>query len=162
MAEKASNPKADIPELDEPDPIEEIKKELAEKTAALEKKLADSEASRDQEKKLSAISQMQEAGYAKLRREQKYTDEGLKALKEIMDQKGILDPLDAAAIFERDHPPPPPVSPRASGSSWNFADPPSEETNKKFFDDLMNSKGNIPDMALSWYVNETINDVRSR
>ena len=35
-----------------------------------------------------------------------YTDEGMKAIEKMMEDKGLLDVMDAVAIFERTNPPP--------------------------------------------------------
>jgi hypothetical protein len=160
-AQKIIDPKADIPELDEPDPIEVLRAESADRIAALEKKIADDAAARDRDGRLQQLQILRDTGIKKLR-EQRYTDDGIKAVEKIMEEKGILDPLDAAAIFERDHPPPAPVAQTGSGG-WNFADPPSsiEADDDKYVDNLLKAGPHgISDGALSHRITQTINEVR--
>jgi hypothetical protein len=73
-----------------------------------------------------------------------------------MDAKGILDPEDAALIFERDNPPPPPAMPGGSGP-WNFMEPSPESGDdiKK----LIESKGENG-LLLDKMVREGLAEVR--
>ena len=160
-AQKLVDPKADIPELDEPDPIEALRTESAEKIAALEKKIADDAASRERDGRLAQLQTLKDEGIKKLRG-QRYTDDGIKAVEKIMEEKGILDPLDAAAIFERDHPPQAPVQQTGSGG-WNFGELPAstDDADEKYVDQLLKAgKNGISDGALMQRVGNTINEVR--
>jgi hypothetical protein len=122
-ARKAAEPDAKIPELDQPDPVEQ-------RFAAMEKQLADerkareeAEAKRESDTKLSALQTSIETGIEKLRREQRLTDEGVVALRKIMDDEGIVKPDIAWAVFQQRHPPADPITPRGHGA-WNFMDAP--------------------------------------
>jgi hypothetical protein len=89
-------------------------------------------------------------------------DKSIKAIEKIMEEKGILDPLDAAAIFERDHPPQAPVAQSGSGG-WNFGELPSstEDADDKYVDSLLKAgKNGISDGALSQRISQTIGEVR--
>jgi len=107
-----------VKELDQPDPNEQrfsaLEKELAEERKARH----EAEEKRERDEKISTLQRQKTEGIAQLR-SRGWTDEGLKGVEDIMEKKGILDPLDAAAIFERDHPPQAPLMPNGTGS-WNF------------------------------------------
>jgi hypothetical protein len=107
-----------IKELDKPDPIEERFTALANKNAELEKKLADDKAEREQNEKLLQLKKVRDDGMAQLRRDG-WTDKGLEDVDKLMQDKGILDPLDAAAIWEKANPPQNLLTPNHTGS-WNF------------------------------------------
>lgn len=110
-----------VKELDKPEPYEEqfaaLRKELEDE----KKSRIEAEAKREQDLKLSELRKVRSDGLEKLRGEYRYTADGIKAVEEIMEKKGILDPLDAAAIFERDHPQQAPIAPNSG--SWNFLEP---------------------------------------
>jgi hypothetical protein len=160
-AQKLVDPKADIPELDEVDPVEEIRASTAKEIADLKKELADKDAARERDGRIAQLQAMKDTGIKKLR-EGRYTDEGIKAVEKIMEEKGILDPLDAAAIFERDHPPQAPVQQSGTGS-WNFGELPSstDDADEKYVDQLLKGgKNDISDGVLSQRISQTINEVR--
>jgi len=161
-AQKIVDPKADIPELDEPDPIEAVRAENAEKIAALEKQIKEDKETRERDARLGQLQTLKDNGIKKLR-EQRYTDNGIKAVEKIMEEKGILDPLDAAAIFERDHPPQAPVQQTGGSGGWNFGELPSatEDADEKYVDQLLKGgKNDISDGALMQRVHQTISEVR--
>ena len=160
-AQKLVDPKADIPELDEVDPVEEIRASTAKEIADLKKELADKDAARERDGRIAQLQAMKDSGIKKLR-EGRYTDEGIKAVEKIMEEKGILDPLDAAAIFERDHPPQAPVQQSGTGS-WNFGELPSstDDADEKYVDQLLKGgKNGISDGALSQRIQQTIAETR--
>jgi hypothetical protein len=136
-----------VKELDTPEPLEEIRASHAKEIADLRKEIADREAKREQDEKITAYKRMRDDGILSLRGKG-YQDAGIKAIEEIMDKKGILDPLDAAAIFERDNPPAAPVTPNRYGG-WNFADPAPDDSDdiKKLFETRGESNLLIDKMA---------------
>ena len=79
-----------------------------------------------------------------------------------MESKGILDPLDAAAIFLRDHPPQQPIEQTGSGG-WNFIPgaelSPSADADDKYVDALLKTKGGT-EALLSQRTAQTLNEVR--
>jgi hypothetical protein len=160
-AQKLVDPKADIPELDEPDPLEQLRAESDTKIAALTKKIDDDAAARERDGRIAQLTALKDNGIKQLRA-QRYTDDGIRAVEKIMEEKGILDPLDAAAIFERDHPPQAPVSQSGSGG-WNFGELPSstDDADDKYIDSLLKAgKNGISDGALSQRISNTISEVR--
>lgn len=161
-AQKLVDPKAEIPELDEPDPIEALRAESTAQIAALQKKIDDDAAARERDGRIQQLQSLKDTGIKRLR-EQRYTDDGIKAVEKIMEEKGILDPLDAAAIFERDHPPQMPVAQSGGSGSWNFGELPSstEDADEKYVDQLLKAgKNGISDGALSQRISQTIGEVR--
>lgn len=160
-AQKIVDPKSDIPELDTPDPLEEIRAESAEKIAALEKQIKDDKEARERDGRLAQLQALKDNGIKTLR-ERRYTEDGIKAVEKIMEEKGILDPLDAAAIFDRDHPPQAPIQQTGTGG-WNFGDMPAstDDADEKYVDALLKAgKNGISDGALMQRVSNTINEVR--
>ena len=160
-AQKLVDPKADIPELDEPDPIEALRAESTKEIADLKKQIEEDKANRERDGRLAQLQTLKDNGIKRLR-EQRYTDDGIKAVEKIMEEKGILDPLDAAAIFERDHPPQAPVQQTGSGG-WNFGELPAstDDADEKYVDQLLKAgKNGISDGALMQRVGNTINEVR--
>lgn len=121
LAEKAVkmvNPNIKTPRLDQEAaaqaPVQDLQKQIAD----IQKQLADSAARAEQDKTLNALAETRSRGLAQLRREG-WTDEGIAQVEKLMETKGILDPLDAAAIHEKHNPPPPPSNPTGTGA-WNF------------------------------------------
>lgn len=155
-AQKLVDPNAKTPDLDAQNmlhaPVEDIRKEFRDYVAKTEaEKLEDRNT-----RKIADLQKIQDDGFADLRR-QKYTDDGIAAVKKLMDEKGILDPLDAAAIFERANPPPPPVTPGGVGGAWNFAEPPAE--GEAFVKKLFDTRGNN-DLVVEKEAWNTINEMR--
>jgi len=134
-------------EADAVDPVEQRFTDLQAKLDAETKARVEAETKRDQEAKLSGLRTLRETGLRQLRSGEhdgsKWTDDGIRAVEALMEQKGILDPLDAAAIYEKAHPPQMPINPSSGTGGWNFMAPPAEtETDLKA---LIESKGeNIP------------------
>lgn len=155
QAAKIVDPNAKTPTLDEMkargEPVEAIRKEFEEFKAAQAKEKAERETS----EKLSQLERNRTAGIAKLRA-QGWTDDGIKGIEEIMEKKGVLDPEDAAAIFEKLHPPQAPVTPSGSGA-WNFmalADDTATDIKK-----LVESKGESEQLVQKMAI-DALNDIR--
>jgi hypothetical protein len=115
-----------LKELDKPDPFEERFAQIAKQNEDLRKEIEERESKREQDSKLEALRRQKEDGLRELR-SAGWTDEGLKGVEKIMEDKGILDPLDAAAIFEKYHPPQTPILPGGTGS-WNFLEPAPQDS----------------------------------
>ena len=140
QAQKIVDPNAKTPDLDAKQqmlaPVEAVTKEFRDYVAKTETEKA--EAAKNA--KMAEIQGRHAAGIAELRR-QKYTDEGIKKIEALMEEKGILDPLDAAAIFERSNPPPTPIAPTGGGvGGWNFAEATGDAADA-FAKRLMETKG---------------------
>ena len=162
-AQKIVDPKADIAEEELADPIEEIKASTAKEIADLKKEIADDKARRDTDGRIAQLQMLKDNGIKKLRAEHRYMDDAVKAVEKIMEEKGILDPLDAAAIYERDHPPQAPIQQSGSGA-WNFGDLPTstDDADEKYVDQLLKAgKNGLSDGALSQRISQTIGEVRT-
>lgn len=124
QAHKIVDPNAATPLTDQErnqlEPINKAKEELSAEIKALREE-------RENEKRetsLRQIAEKQERAFAKLKTEQRYTDEGVAAVRALMEAKGLLDVDDAVAVFERTHPPQMPATPAGgmTGSHWGFVE----------------------------------------
>jgi hypothetical protein len=162
QAQKLVDPNASTPLLDEEAramaPVKELEKTVNERIAKFEKEQEDAK----REQTLAAIARRQEDGFAALRREG-FLDEGIDKVKKLMEDKGLLDPRDAAAIFLRDNPPQMPATPSGvTGASWNFAQ--TNDDSDKDIAALIGAKGDgaAADAAVMRMANSALNDFRSR
>lgn len=117
-ARKEIDPNAIIPELDAAAPINEAMSKLDEKLMALDKKLSDDAAAREQSEKMSKLNSQWESGRVKLR-SSGYTEEGIKKVEELMEKEGIANHEAGAAYYDRLNPPEEPLSP-SSGSGFDM------------------------------------------
>lgn len=152
---KMVDPNAPTPRLDAKknsvEPVEAITKEFKDYVAQQEKDKADEA----KQRKMDALNASISTGIAQLKREG-WTPDGIKGVEALMEEKGILDPMDAAAIYEKAHPPQVPVTPHGSGA-WNFMSQPTEGQDdlKK----LIESRGEN-EQLLSKMTADAINEVR--
>src|SRR5229473_4906350 len=117
-AEKVLFPDKKIPEIDDPNPTEEALASARKDFEDYKKEQSDKEAKREQEDKIRSLTAQKNEGIAQLRRDG-WLKESIEEVEKIMDEKGILDPMIAAAYYEKMHPPSDPVMPGGSGS-WGF------------------------------------------
>jgi len=112
-AHKLVDPNASTPFLDQErlanEPLNVMKTELTDQIAALKKERDDEK----REQTLASIADKQAKAFARLKNEHRYTDEGVEAVRKLMETKGLLDVDDAVAIFERANPPAVPATPAA-------------------------------------------------
>jgi len=162
QAQKLVDPNAPTPLLDQEAsqmaPVKELEKNLAAEIAALKKEREDEK----RDATLASIAGKQEAAFARLKSQHHYTDEGVKAVRDLMETKGLIDVDDAVAIFERANPPPTPATPSGiTGDKWNFADVSDPGTDKAIAD-LIASKGegSVADAVVSRMANETLMQLR--
>ena len=126
-AHKLVNDKAKTPRLDAmketSEPVEGLKKEIGD----LKKQLTDEKAERDKNERLSALAAKVDAGHAKLRSEG-WTLDGIKLLDEFREKEGILDPIAAAAYYEKlNGPQVVPATPSSGLGRWDFTDIPEKD-----------------------------------
>lgn len=124
QAHKLVDPNAVTPDLDEDERSNAAYKELHDRLTAFEKEAKEKEAKAEQDRTLAALNASIDSGIAKLRAAG-WTDEGVNGVRELMEKKGILDVEDAAILFEKANPPPPPSTPSGSGS-WGFFEMPGD------------------------------------
>ncbi len=138
-AHKLADPNAATPLLDaeaaQLAPVKEIEKKFSDELAAIKKERDDEK----REQTLASIAGKQEAAFKRLKNEQHYTDEGVEAIRKLMETKGLIDVDDAVAIFERANPPQMPATPSGiTGERWNFA---AADDSDKDIKALLDNKG---------------------
>lgn len=155
QAHRTVNPKAPTPSIEQEErmaaPLNDVQKQIAELTSLVTKKFSDDET----REKLGALSRQQDEGFARLR-EQRYTDEGIAKIRELMTEKGILDPEIAAAYFDRINPPS--LATPTGSNSFNLVEAFNDDS-EKALQELMTSQGNS-ESALNKLVAESLNDFR--
>lgn len=157
LAEKEIDPTVVHPEL-------EVESMVNERVGKVEKSVTDAiaelRADREKEKSERNLERMQssiEAGIANLRTTEGLTDEGEKALREMMTKKGIPDVDDAWAVFQRHNPPPPPAAP-ASGRMFDVISA-ARSGNDEFIKGMIEARGENQQLVdkVAW---DAINEVR--
>lgn len=155
-ARKEFEPNAVIPELDNAKPVEDAVSTITKQFEDFKKSQEEKETKAEQDKKFGDLNARFASGRAALKK-QKWTEEGIKALEELMEKNGIVDHEIGVAYFEKLHPPQTPVTPSGSGA-WNFMEVPTDGADdiKK----LIETKGeNEP--LLRKMTADAINEVRS-
>lgn len=149
QAAKIVDPQAKTPTLDQrkvvEEPISALRKEMTDFIAAQNKDREEREA----KSKRDEISNQVSSGLGRLRASG-WTDEGVKGVEKIMEEKGILDVDIAAAYFEKQHPPQAPVKSGGAGA-WNFMDLPTDSSDadlKKMVENRGQHEGLIDKMAM--------------
>jgi Skp family chaperone for outer membrane proteins len=140
QAHKMVDPNASTPMTDQErahnEPLNALKTEFQTKLDALQKE-------RDDEKRDTTLRQLadkQERDFARLKSEHRYTDEGVAAVRKLMETKGLLDVDDAVAVFERANPPQMPATPSGGhGSSWGFVE--QQDQSDEMIKQLIATKG---------------------
>jgi hypothetical protein len=155
-AHKMVDPNAKTPELDTMAPVNEQLTAMQKRLDDAEKKAADEKAEREKQDKLNALQGTVAAGLNRLRQDG-WTDEGIKAVEKIMEERGIIDPEIAAAYHEKLHPPQAPITPSGSGA-WNFMEMPKEGDDD--LKRLIETKGESTPL-LDKMVRDTLSEVRT-
>jgi hypothetical protein len=154
-AHKLVDPNAKTPALDAKkvvtEPIEQVRTELANFIKAQN----EANEKREAEANRSAIKNKVDAGMAELKA-RGWTTDGLKAVETLMEEKGLLDPLDAADLYEKRNPPPIPTTP--SGGGWNFPEIP-KDGGDAYEKALLDSKGQN-DLIAERQAMEVLNEIR--
>lgn len=136
-AQKLVDPNAPTPTLDQEAAAFAPVQKMQEQIDALQKKLDDEKAENEKNTRLSDLARRETEGLSKLKSDG-WTQEGIEGVKKLMEDKGILDPLDAAAIFEKQHPQPAPATPSGHGA-WGFMD--NVQDGEKDLKSLIDSRG---------------------
>ena len=155
-AAKMVDPNVKTPRLDQEAVIAQPIEELNKTVAQLQKQIEDDKAEQAKNRTLETLSRQRNEGFAQLRA-QGYLDTGIEAVEKLMEAKGILDPLDAAAIYERSHPPQVPSNPTGTGA-WNFMDSVSDDSDKDL-QKLIETKGDS-DILADQMARKALNEVR--
>ncbi len=162
-AHKLADPNAATPLLDaeaaQLAPVKDLEKTVNDRIAKFEK-------DRDDEKReqtLATIASNQERAFSRLKTDHRYTDEGVEAVRKLMEAKGIIDVDDAVAIFERSNPPQMPATPSGgiTGERWNFA---AGDDSDKDIKALLDNKGDgsTADAATMRMANAALMELRGQ
>lgn len=160
QAHKFVDPDAPTPALSRKkelsEPVEKITKEFED----FKKAQADKEAKREHDDKIRQWSTLREDGIARLKR-LGWTDDGIKGVEKLMEEKGLLDPQDAADLYEKRNPPPTPVNPAPGIGAWGFAEMPSgESADDTFVKKLLETKG-VQDGVADRQANLVLQEMRA-
>lgn len=136
---KEIEPNAPTPRLDQlkmaQEPMEALRKEFDDFRRAT----AEEKAKNESDAKLAALQQRIDRGNAKLL-DEGWTPDGIKKLDEFREKEGILDPVAAAAYYEKLHGSPvAPMQPSSGTGAWNFMELPKEGGD--FIKSLIDTKG---------------------
>ena len=141
QAHRFVDPEAPTPALSRKKELEEPVNKVKAEFEAFKKEQAEKEAKRDHDAKITQLSTLRETGLAKLKRNG-WTEDGIKAVEALMEEKGLLDPQDAADLYEKRNPPPLPATPTGGIGGWNFADMPSGDSqDDTFVKKLLDTQG---------------------
>jgi hypothetical protein len=161
-AQKLVNPQAVTPELDRHNERAGADKVLKDELDALKAQIAKDKADRDTADQLAALKLSTDTQLSKIKRDQRLTDEGVAAVRKIMEDEGILNAEAAYALFERRNPPAAPGTPGGIGGAWNFLElGPEQDDGAKYAKALLDSKGNN-DSVLNREVYAALNDIRGQ
>jgi hypothetical protein len=146
-ARKLVEPDAPTPRLEAHKQINEPIEKLHTEIADLKKSLADRDAEREKNEKLSALAAKVEKGNSRLLSEG-WTADGLKALDEFREKEGILDPIHAAAVYEKLHGSQvAPATPSSHIGGWDFTSPAKED--EDYTKKLLETRGESESLVMN-------------
>lgn len=119
-AAKLVNPNIRTPRLDQEAASTAPLTAITESLQKLNQRLDEEKAQRENENAVAAATRQREDGIRRLR-QQGWNDTGIAEIEKVMTEKGIMDPVDAAIIFEKRHPAPTPAMPGSAGG-FNLAE----------------------------------------
>lgn len=138
------------------EPVDALKKQISD----LEKKLSEEKSEGERTAKLAALQSKVDAGNAQLLKEG-WTPDGIKALTEFREKEGILDPVHAAAVYEKlNGPQVTPMQPSSGVGGWNFVDPPKEGADADNLKKLLETRGESESLTMKM-AHDALNDFRN-
>jgi hypothetical protein len=148
QAAKIVDPNAKTPTLDQKKIVEEPVSKLEAKMDAFITAQNKANEEREAQRKRDELQNQVASGLGRLRANG-WTDDGVKGVEKLMEEKGILDVDIAAAYFEKQHPPQAPIKSGGTGA-WNFLDqaPEGDADLKKLVENRGQSEGLIDKMAM--------------
>ena len=156
-ARKLVEPDAPTPRLEAHKQINEPIEKLHTEIADLKKSLADRDAEREKNEKLSALAAKVEKGNSRLLSEG-WTADGLKALDEFREKEGILDPIHAAAVYEKLHGSQvAPATPSSHIGGWDFTSPAKED--EDYTKKLLETRGESESLVMNQAM-KSLNELR--
>jgi len=156
-AHKMVDANARTPELDQVQVVSEPLTAMNQKIDTFIAETKKERQERETNERINALKVQHSTGIAQLRRDG-YTDEGIAAIETLMQEKGLLDPIDAAAIYEKAHPPQAPATPSGSGA-WNFAEGITDD--QADIKKLLDTKGGN-DLVVENMARNVLNEVRAQ
>jgi len=130
---------------------------LQEEIKTLRKEREDDKAEREKNEKLASIQRTIDEGNAQLVREG-WQPEGIKLLTEWREKKGIIDPLDAAPAFERQHGPQvTPATPSSHIGGWDFTAPATQD--EDYTKKLLETRGESESLVMQ-QATKSLNEFR--
>jgi hypothetical protein len=154
-AHRAADPKAEIPELDQPDPVDAKLNPVLEELKALRKEQADDKEARAKKEAVDSLTTRIESGFKTLRAEHGLTAEGEASIRKLMEDEGITNVAVAWNHFNALHPPQAPINPGIGG--WNFAEPAQDQAED--FKKLFESKGENDALTMK-IARDVLTDIR--
>ena len=154
---KKKFPNAVTPELDAQEASAGANDTVLKEVEAVKKQIADDKAEREKREKIDSLTGSIEKQKLKFRRAG-WFDEDIAAVEKLMEEKGTTDFEMAAALYEKNRPPPQVATPSGVGG-WNFAEnvADTEVDLKK----LLESKGNNEALA-DKMAREALQEVRGQ
>ena len=156
-AAKLVNPNIKTPRLDQEAaitaPVQDVRSELA----ALRKEISDRDAAVQQNQTLNALALKRDDGLRALRRAG-WTDDGVKAVETLMEEKGILDPEIAAAYVEKQMPQQSVASPGTGG--WNFMESIADDSDADL-KKLIETRGEV-DIVVDGIARKALTEIRAQ
>ena len=158
---KEIEPSAPTPHLDSlrlaREPVDEIRRELEE----FKKQTAAERAESEKTTKLAALQAKVDAGNAKLLQEG-WTADGIKTLTEFREKEGILDPIHAAAVYEKlNGAQVAPMQPSSGVGGWNFLEPAKEGPDADNLKKLLETRGESDSLTMKM-AHDALNDFRGQ
>jgi hypothetical protein len=146
-ARKLVEPEAPTPHLDRHKeanaPLAALQKEFDD----FRKKVEDDKAEGEKNTKLSALAKRVDDGNARLLSEG-WTKDGIKALDEFREKEGIIDPIAAAAYYEKLHGAQvAPATPSSSIGSWDFTQPSTQD--EDYTKKLLETRGESESLVMN-------------
>ena len=146
QAKKLVYPDAPTPRLDAAKQTNEPIEKLEAKITELQKKIDDDKAESEKNSKLAQLAERVEKGNAKLLSEG-WTKDGLKALDEFREKEGIIDPIAAAAYYEKLHGAQvAPATPSSSVGAWDFTNPSTQD--EEYTKKLLETRGESESLVM--------------
>lgn len=155
-AHKLVDPNAVTPTLDQEAAIHEPVNKAIDEVKALKAELKAEREEREKAEKLSALNKTINDGFAELRKSG-WQEDGIKAVDTLMQEKGIIDPMIAAAYIEKHTPQQQPAAPSGIGA-WNFMEQPADD--QKDLKELLANHGDGP--VVDRMAHAALNEFRGR
>lgn len=156
QAQKTIDPNANIPEIDAAKPVLDAVGAIQKEFADFRKEITDQRTKDEHDNRLTALKDRMEAGRSRLR-QMGVTDEGLKGVEALMEERGIIDHDIAWTYFEKMNPSPTPVE--TAGHMFNLFEAPGDNADENM-KKLLATKGE-DDLTLNKMIAGALTDVRS-